>query len=404
MRKQMRRVPALCAVFGMGALGFGTSNLQADDQMGAVADREVESYLGVPESTRDFDLPSAMYPALALIRDDQSETYRTRIPLSHEGVTVALAVEAGEKVSVQRRRSAQNKRLKFRQGSAHRDGKRFEVISFNGLAVGANTIELAIALHGQSTADARKLSLVVTRMETPGSDSSLDSIGISHGKLDPAFASGTFAYEASVAYAVDELALSVERVQSGTTIAVTGTSTEGNALDVDGDLRVSGFAVGRNDIQIRASSEDGSETRMYVLQVLRQEPASDSTLNGLSLAVGQRSSFAFFGMDIPDRSILQPPFSEALRRYEVTVPSGEPQGGHVAVRAVGDSIQGLSAVGLAADGTELGEQGLTGNMNDESFLIKYFGGLQQGVNTIEVRVTAEDGVTESVYRIDVRRD
>ena len=61
-------------------------------------------------------------------------------------------------------------------------------------------------------------------------------------------------------------------------------------------------------------------------------------------------------------------------------------------------------MGLAADGTELGEQGLTGNMNDESFLIKYFGGLQQGVNTIEVRVTAEDGVTESVYRIDVRRD
>ena len=241
-------------------------------------------------------------------------------------------------------------------------------------------------------------------MATKGHDPSLKSINIRLADLSPAFSPEATDYETSVDFAVTELALSVGPLEAGTTIAVSGTSADGGALDVDDSLGIEGLAVGRNAVRILATSEDGAATRMYSVEVQRREPSSDASLNALHIAIGRRKSFAFFGSDIEERNILKPPFDGAVSEYGATIPSGTEEGAFLGMAAVSDPSQSVKIEARAADGTTLATQGMSVGSNEVSRTIIYASGLQVGMNTITVTVNAQDAVTRSLYSINVLRE
>ncbi len=367
-----------------------------------VEGRTVEAFLGTADKGARGEFPSARHPALTVTRDAASGTYTVRVPHSRDGVTLALPVEAREKVSIERRRSATGKRLKHKRWTTRIDGKKFTLVSFASLAVGDNLIDLAVKSRGDS--DAWKLAFKVARLATMGNDPSLKSINIRRADLSPAFSPEALDYETSVDFTVTEVELSVGPLEAGTTIAVSGTSADGGALDVDDSLGIGGLAVGRNAVRILATSEDGVATRMYSVEVHRREPSRDASLNALHIAIGRRESFAFFGADIDERNILKPPFDGAVTSYEATIPSDAEQGAFLGMVAVSDPIQSVKIVVRAADGTTLATQGLSLGLNGASRTISYVSGLQVGVNTITIMVTAQDAVTRSLYSINVLRE
>ena len=267
---------------------------------------------------------------------------------------------------------------------------------------GDNLIDLAVKRREDS--DAWKLTFKVTRVATKSHDPSLKSINIRLADLSPAFSPEATDYETSVDFAVTELALSVGPLEAGTTIAVSGTSADGGALDVDDSLGIEGLAVGRNAVRILATSEDGAATRMYSVEVQRREPSSDASLNALHIAIGRRKSFAFFGSDIEERNILKPPFDGAVSEYGATIPSDAEEGAFLGMAAVSDPSQSVKITARAADGTTLATQGMSVGSNEVSRTIIYVSGLQVGMNTITVTVTAQDAVTRSLYSINVLRE
>ena len=368
-----------------------------------VEGRTVRAFLGSPDKGTRGGLPSARHPALTVTRDAASGTHTVRVPHSRDRVTLALPVEAGETVSVERRQSATGKKLKYQRQTTSLDREKITLVSFRGLTVGDNLIDLAVKRRGDS--DAWKLAFKVARVATMGHDPSLKSININLADLSPAFSPEAMDYETSVDFAVTELALSVGPLEAGTTIAVSGTSADGGALDVDDSLGIGGLAVGRNAVRILATSEDGAATRMYSVEVHRREPSRDASLSGLHIAIGRRESFAFFGADIDERNILKPPFDGAVIKYEATIPSDAEQGAFLGMVAVSDPIQSVKIVVRAADGTTLATPGLSvGMKGGVSRTVSYVSGLQVGVNTITIMVTAQDAVTRSLYSINVLRE
>ena len=367
-----------------------------------VEGRTARAFAGSPDKGTRGGLPSARHPALTVTRDAASGTYTVRVPHSRDGVTLALPVEAGERVSVERRQSATGKKLKYQRQTMSLDREKITLVSFRGLTVGVNLIDLAVKRRGDS--DAWKLAFKVARVATMGHDPSLQSINIRLADLSPAFSPEAMDYETSVDFAVTELALSVGPLEAGTTIAVSGTSAAGGALDVDSSLGIGGLVVGRNAVRILATSEDGAATRMYSVEVHRREPSRDASLNALHIAIGRRESFAFFGTDIDERNILKPPFDGAVTKYEATIPSDIEEGAFLGMVAVSDPIQSVKIVVRAADGTTLATPGLSVGLNGALRTVSYVSGLQVGMNTITVMVTAQDAVTRSLYSINVLRE
>ncbi len=150
-------------------------------------------------------------------------------------------------------------------------------------------------------------------------------------------------------------------------------------------------------------------TESYTVAVLRLAPSKDTKLRDLSLAEG---AAGFFGLDIPTGGgILRPAFSADTRSYEASVPSDV-----IAVKMaiLSQTISALRQSGRQADGTALAVR--TADLTFDSMKlgditvrdlrrrIVRFSGLQAGGNTIEIQVTAEDGVTTGAYKVTVTRD
>ena len=367
-----------------------------------VEGRTVRAFLGSPDKGARGGVPSARHPALTVTRDAASGTYIVRVPHSRDGVTLALPVEAREKVSIERRRSATGKRLKYERQTASFDREKFVLVSFRGLAVGDNLIDLAVKRRGDT--EPWKLAFKVARAATMGEDPTLKSIRLSPAGLSPAFSPEVLNYETAVDFSVTELTSSAGPQEAGTTIVVSGASADGGVLDVDDGSRIGPLAVGRNTVRILATAENGAATRTYSVEVYRREPSRDASLKGLHIAIGRRESFAFFGADIAERSVLKPPFSGAVEKYEVIIASDAEQGASAGIQTVIDPIQSMEIIVRAADGTTLATQGLSYSINGVPRTVSYVNGLQRGVNMITIIVVAQDAVTRRVSSISVLRE
>ncbi|MGO4695949.1 cadherin-like beta sandwich domain-containing protein [Paenibacillus sp. 2TAB26] len=238
------------------------------------------------------------------------------------------------------------------------------------LGVGSTAIPVeTISADGSQT---RKYTIEVIRSE-PSTNATLEQLSLSGSALlQPDFASGRFSYEAVVANSQDS-------------IMVTPTASEENALiaySANGGSFTSIFSgsasiplpleVGLNTIAIRVTAEDRATVNQYVLTVYRQ--SNDANLSSLSLSAGT----------------LSPLFEAGIYSYSAEVGSNQ------------------SAITLtpSAAGTNVS---IAVSVNGSSYQSVTSGSasaplpLEAGLNTIAIRVTAEDRATVNQYVLTVYR-
>ena len=122
----------------------------------------------------------------------------------------------------------------------------------------------------------------------------------------------------------------------------------------------SGFVVGPNTIQVTVTAQDGITQKVYSIVVTRQA-SSNADLSGLALSAGT----------------LSPAFSSGVLAYSATV---------------ANSVASLTVTPALSDSTAT----VTSITGTSGFVV--------GPNTIQVTVTAQDGVTQKVYSVAVTRE
>ena len=132
-------------------------------------------------------------------------------------------------------------------------------------------------------------------------DATLSALTVNDGTNDltlaPAFASGTFAYAADVAHAVDEVTLSATVNHAGA--SVSAVTLNGTAV-ADGDftdgITVSGLLVDGNEIVVTVTAQDTSTTRTYTVTVTRAANAAPTAL-AASVTTDEDTAYTFAAAD-----------------------------------------------------------------------------------------------------------
>ena len=209
-------------------------------------------------------------------------------------------------------------------------------------------------------------------------DATLSGLGLSVGKLGPAFDSATETYAATVIHSVSRITVMPTLNDSAATVAYLDSS---DAAIEDADADASGHQVdlvpGANAIRLRVTAEDGTTAKTYTVTVTRIATAStDATLSALALSAGK----------------LSPAFAPATKAYTASVINFvsritvAPTANHAGVKAVSflnSNNMALTDADTTADGHQVD--------------------LAVGETAIKVRVTAEDDTTTETYTITVRR-
>ncbi|KAF3978659.1 MAG: BspA family leucine-rich repeat surface protein, partial [Methylococcales symbiont of Iophon sp. n. MRB-2018] len=145
------------------------------------------------------------------------------------------------------------------------------------LATLNGTVTLAFA-DDQNIEDLADNALIVTTPTGANQPSyirddsvaSLSALALSAGAtLDPAFASDTTDYTASVANAVSNLSVILTSTDSNASFVVSATAADGSALTVDANGRVSGLSEGANTISITVTAQNTSTVQTYTVTVTR---------------------------------------------------------------------------------------------------------------------------------------
>ena len=365
----------------------------------------LRAYLGYSDKKPDAQIFGR--PGLAVSQMTGTASYAISTPRSSTGITLVVSGDLSSKATAGKFTTPEGKKLKRKLWSTKLRDERMHILAFDGLGFGANAIEISVNVPKKPEL-AKTFHVTVTRAETLGSDPTLTSIELSESGLRPRFSNDVRSYVAVVPYRVSALGVTARSKEAGTVVRLSGTASDGTALVVNG-LMVSELSVGKSTIKILATAEDSLATETYTITAVRQRASRETKLRDLSMAEGPAG---FFGLDIPTGGgILQPAFSSAIRSYEATVPSTVTA---VKMAVLSQTIAALGQGGRAADGTALAVRSsdLTVDsmkigditVRDLHRRIITFGGLQAGGNTIDVEVTAEDGVTTGTYTVTVTRD
>ncbi len=266
-------------------------------------------------------------------------------------------------------KSDANASIEYRLGTAGAFTALVSGTSSVSLAVGANTVEVKVTAEDGSTTNT--YSIVITR-ETLSSNADLSALSFSSVTLSPTFAGGTTSYTSTVAYSVNSVTISATKSNGGATIEYRlGTAGAFTTLN-SGTSSVS-LAVGANTVEVKVTAEDGSTTKTYSVVITRSVESSDSTLSSLSFSSGT----------------LSPSFSSGTYAYTSTISYG--------VNSV--TISATKSNGGATIEYRLGTAGAFTALNSGTSSVS----LAVGANTVEVKVTAEDG-SSSIYSFTLTVD
>ncbi|MES9854773.1 MAG: cadherin-like beta sandwich domain-containing protein [Candidatus Thiodiazotropha sp. L084R] len=196
------------------------------------------------------------------------------------------------------------------------------------------------------------------------SDASLSGFTVDGIALDQSFQSDQLNYSASVDFSQDAITLSPVATDSGATILV-------NDVEVVSDSASAAvtLAVGQNLIEIVVTSDDGLASQTYTLSVLRASGNSEANLSDLHLT----------------GTALDQLFQPNQTTYSASV---------------GFLQTGITLVPVAAEASASIQVNGTAVPSGTSSAIA----LSEGQNTINLIVTAEDGVTTQSYSIDIMRE
>lgn len=225
-------------------------------------------------------------------------------------------------------------------GNTEDSSSNLEGAGFYELKSGVNTISLVVTAENKQT---RTYSIVINKAKSD--NSYLKSLTISEGVLSPVFNESTLKYTASVAYEVTSIDISAVASDSNASISGVGSK----------DLK-----TGENVFEITVTSENNTVTK-YELTITRTKN-NNANLSNLLISGG----FS-----------LTPKFSSDVTEYTLLVPN---------------STDNLEITAYKQDPNALS---VTGDGNVK---------LNTGLNTIEIEVTAENGITKKKYKIDITRE
>ena len=202
--------------------------------------------------------------------------------------------------------------------------------------------------------------------------------------LTPTFESEWRSFTASVAYDVDEITIAPTANDGSADCCDFLDDTDTELTDADPDA--TGFQValaeGANTIKVKVTARGGMATDTYTVVVTREAAAStDATLSALTLTDGNSNAIA-----------LTPTFASGTTSYTASVANGVSRITVAPTANDGnadccDYLDGSDSVLTDAD------------TNATGFQVD----LDEGDNTIKVKVTAEDGTTTATYTVTVTR-
>ncbi|MGO0063287.1 cadherin-like beta sandwich domain-containing protein [Brevibacillus fluminis] len=232
------------------------------------------------------------------------------------------------------------------------------------LTVGSNTITIVVTAQDGTT---NTYTIIVTRAAL-SSNADLSNLILSQGTLSPAFDPGTLIYTASVANSVSSITVTPIVSDSNATVTVNSASvTSGTA---SGAINL---AVDNNAITVVVTAQDGT-TNTYTIIVTRAALSSNADLSNLVLSQGT----------------LSPAFTPARTDY---------------TSSVANSISSITVTPTASDSTATMQVRVNGGTYTPVMSGSPSGALNlnEGANTVDVRVTAQDQTTANTYRINITR-
>jgi hypothetical protein len=194
-------------------------------------------------------------------------------------------------------------------------------------------------------------------------NAALSNLSLSSGALSPTFASGSYAYSASVTNATTSITVTPTVAQSNATVKVNNTTVASGSAS--GSISLS---VGSNIITTVVTAQDGTTTQTYTTTVTRAA-ASTATLSVLTLSSGT----------------LSPIFASGTASYTASVTNA------TSSITVTPTVTDTNST-VKVNGTTVASGSASGSIS-----------LSVGSNTITTVVTAQDGTTTQTYTTTVTR-
>jgi len=212
-----------------------------------------------------------------------------------------------------------------------------------------------------------------TTMSAMSTNADLGGLTLNSGSLSPTFASATTSYTASVANATASITITPTSAQANATLAVRVNAGTYATVSSGSPSSALPLNVGSNTIDVRVTAQDGVTQRIYTIAVTRLT-STNADLGGLTLSSGS----------------LSPTFASATTSYTASVANAT-----ASITITPTSAQANATLAVRVNA---GTYATVSSGSPSSALP-----LNVGSNTIDVRVTAQDGVTQRIYTIAVTR-
>lgn len=205
-------------------------------------------------------------------------------------------------------------------------------------------------------------------------NANLSALSLPDVAISPTFSSNTTNYTANVASSFTSVTVQPAAAQTNATIQVrvnSGTYSNVASGAFSGALPLN---PGGNVIDVRVTAQDGTTTKTYTVTVTRAV-SSNADLSALSLSGGT----------------LSPAFLGATTNYTASVPNAVATLSVTPTASQSDAAVQVRVNGGAFSGVP------SGNASDAL-------ALNVGSNTVDIRVTAQDGSTTKTYTVTVTRE
>lgn len=146
------------------------------------------------------------------------------------------------------------------------------------LNVGENTVTVTVKAEDGMV---NTYTIKITRVAA-ASNPELQTLTLSSGVLNPAYAAGTLNYTASVLYGVSSVDVTVVPVEATSTITINGESA------TSGVAKAVALAVGSNSVPVVVTAQDDS-VKTYIVDITRSMASANADLASLALSVGTLS-------------------------------------------------------------------------------------------------------------------
>ncbi|MBN2553083.1 MAG: cadherin-like beta sandwich domain-containing protein, partial [Spirochaetales bacterium] len=208
--------------------------------------------------------------------------------------------------------------------------------------------------------------------QEPSANADLQDLGISSGTLVPAFAPGATAYTVGVADDVESVTVTAAKASPRARIEVQANGSGWEEIMSGSPCSPLSMDPGMNTVEVRVTAEDTVTSKVYTIEVYRL--SAEALLDSLAISAGT----------------LDPAFESQTVSYGSSVANAADT---TTVTAVATDYRSTLQVQVNGGGWQSFDSGSPSPVLS----------LIEGDNLIEIKVTAEDGVTSSLYTITVHR-